>query len=371
MDPTTLENLIIREIRKAKEISRKDVADRLAIAKSTAGRRIDSMIERGIVAEIGIEERKEVGRPRRFLALHGSFGGFIGFDFDARNLYMVFVDFAQNLIEQKKIRLSKNPTKGEVISHLRNAIAEIRNSEAGLRIRGIGIGVPGHIQREGRIGLNYAFMEDWRGVNLLEELDLTPDLLHIEHNTRAVALGEYWLGSHATAKNIVCVNVRTGISAAIIANGELVAGAHEMAGEIRGWKVPTGDRETPASNCIEEAGTVRIVTDGAGVTDESWTDFLTGCRENRPDALELLSRLAAMHGDVAARIVQLLDPEVVFFAGPFTELDELYLGRVRQATAIALEGHYFAPPPIRRVTLGEYAGAHGAAALAAAESRSL
>jgi predicted NBD/HSP70 family sugar kinase len=371
MDPTTLENLIIREIRKAKEISRKDLADRLAIAKSTAGRRIDSMIERGIVTEIGIEDRKQVGRPRRFLALHGRFGGFIGFDFDARNLYMVFVDFAQNLIEQKKVGLSKNPTKGEVISHLRKIIGEIRNNEAGLTVRGIGIGVPGHIQREGRIGLNYTFMEDWRGVNLLEELDLNPDLLHIEHNTRAVALGEYWLGSHAAAKNLVCISVRTGISAAIIANGELVAGTHEMAGEIRGWKVPTGDRETPASDCIEQAGTVRIVTDGAGVTDGSWTDFLNGCRENRPEPLELLSRLAGMHGDAAARLVQLLDPEVVFFAGPFTELDELYLGLVRQATAIALEGHYFAPPPIMAVTLGEYAGAHGAAALAAAESRAL
>ena len=49
MDPTTLENLIVREIRKAKDISRKDLAERLGIAKSTAGRRIDSMIERGIV----------------------------------------------------------------------------------------------------------------------------------------------------------------------------------------------------------------------------------------------------------------------------------------------------------------------------------
>ena len=57
MDPATLERLIVKEIRKSKEISRRDLADRLGIAKSTAGRRIDSMIERGIVRETGIEER--------------------------------------------------------------------------------------------------------------------------------------------------------------------------------------------------------------------------------------------------------------------------------------------------------------------------
>ena len=371
MDPKTLENLIVREIRKAKEISRKDLADRLGIAKSTAGRRIDSMIERGIVAEIGIEDRKEVGRPRRFLALQGSFGGFIGFDFDARNVHVVFIDFAQKTLEQRTVNLSANPTKDEVLSLLRQHISEFRANEAGLTIRGIGIGVPGHIQREGRLGLNYAFMDDWRQVDLLEELSLTPDLLHIENNTRAIALGEYWLGPNAGVKNLVCISVRTGISAAVIVNGELIAGTHEMAGEIRGWKVATGDRETPASECIEKVGTVRAVTNGTGVTDESWGEFLKNCRESQPEALELLSRLAEMHAEVAARLVQLLDPEIVFFAGPFTELEELYLGRIRQATALALEGHYFAPPPIKAVTLGEYTGAHGAAALAAAQSRSL
>lgn len=371
MDPTTLENLIVREIRKAKEISRKDLADRLGIAKSTAGRRIDSMIERGIVAEIGIEDRREVGRPRRFLALRGEFGGFIGFDFDARNVHAVLIDFTQNTLEQRKIRLSSHPTKDEVLSHLRQGIAALRNHESGLAIRGIGIGVPGHIQREGRIGLNYAFMDDWRQVNLLEELDLNTDQLHIENNTRAVALGEYWLGPNAGAKNMVCISVRTGISAAVICNGELVAGTHEMAGEIRGWKIPTGDRESPSSDCIENAATVRTLTNEAGATDGSWMSFLNDCRESKVAALELLGRLTRVHGDAAARLVQLLDPEVVFFAGPFTELEELYFSRIRQATALALEGHYFAPPPIKAVTLGEYAGAHGAAALAAAESRSL
>lgn len=371
MDLTTLENLIVREIRKAKDISRKDLAERLGIAKSTAGRRIDSMIERGIVAEIGIEDRKEVGRPRRFLALQGEFGGFIGCDFDARNVYIVFIDFAQNTLEQRTIRLSNSPTKNEILSHLRQNIAEIRNNEAGLPIRGIGIGVPGHIQREQRIGLNYAFIDDWRRVDLLEELSLTRDLLQIENNSRAIAIGEYWLGPNAGAKNIVCICARTGISAAVICNGELIAGTHEMAGEIRGWQVATGDRDLPASECIEKVATVRAVTNGASDTDDSWTDFLEGCRESRPAPLELLTRLTEIHGEAAARLVQLLDPEVIFLAGPFTELGELYLGRVRKATALALKGHYFTSPPIKAVTLGEYAGAHGAATLAAAESRSL
>lgn len=371
MDPATLEYLIVREIRKAREISRKDLAEALGIAKSTAGRRIDSMIDRGLVAEIGIEDRKEVGRPRRFLALRGDFGGFIGLDFDARYLHAVFIDFAQATRLQKKIRLSAKPTKEEVLTHFRSLISEFSANPDGLPIRGIGIGVPGFIHREKRTGVKYEFIEDWKDVDLLEELSLSPEFLQIENNTRAVALGEYWLGAHNTARNLVCISVRTGISSAVIANGELLSGRNEKAGEIRGWIVPTGDRETPSSESIEKVASMRAVTGGTGSSEERWQDFVKNCREGDASSLELLGRLARMHADIAARMVQLLDPEVIFFSGPFTELDDIYLDQVRDATTAALSGHYFETPPIRRVTLGEYAGAHGAAALAAAESRQL
>lgn len=371
MDPATLENLIVKAIRKAKEISRRDLASELGIAKSTAGRRVDSMIERGIIEEIGIEDRKEAGRPRRFLALRGDFAGFIGFDFDARHLFAVLINFAQKTIRQEKIRFSATPNREEVLAHLRTLIGDFKSNEERLNIRGVGIGVPGHISRESRIGLNYHFIENWTNVDLAAELGLTPDILHIENNTRTVALGEYWLGPHAAAKHIVCISVRTGISAAVIANGELLSGCHEMAGEIRGWPVPTGNREQPASEWIEKVGTVRAVTCRTGNDEENWNHFVTACRSGDPRALEELSRIAGYHADAAARIIQLLDPEVIFFSGPFTELDHLYLDRIRKATALALEGHYFSPPPIRRATLGEFAGAHGAAALSAAEARSL
>jgi DNA-binding Lrp family transcriptional regulator len=239
MDPATLESLIVKEIRKAKEISRRDLADKLAIAKSTAGRRIDSMIERGLVRESGIEDRKEVGRPRRFLALCGGYGAYAGFDFDARHLYGVLIDFAQATLERRKIRFS----------------AEFRSLPACTRLIGTGIGVPGHVRREERVGLYYPYVEGWRNVDLASELGIDPAFLHIENNTRTVALSEYWLGPCTGTDHLLCLSVRTGISAAVVANGALVTGRHEMAGEIRGWPVG-GDL------WLEKAASVRSVIDG-------------------------------------------------------------------------------------------------------------
>lgn len=361
MDPATLESLIVKEIRKAKEISRRDLAEKLSIAKSTAGRRIDSMIERGLVRESGIEERKEVGRPRRFLALCGGYGAYAGFDFDARHLYGVLTDFAHNLLERRKIRLSPHPDRGEVISRIRETLAEFRSLPSCARLIGTGIGVPGHVRREDRVGLYYPYVEGWRNVDLCAELKLDPSVLHIENNTRTVALAEYWLGPCTGTDHLLCLSVRTGISAAVVANGALVTGRHEMAGEIRGW--PVGE-----DLWLEKAASVRAVTDGEPPGSDKWKDFVTHCHEGDKTALTTLSEAASHHGAALARMVQLLDPSVVFLSGPFTELEQLYLDRVRHAVTAALEGHFFSPPPIRTASLGEFSGAHGAAAMAAAET---
>lgn len=360
MDPATLERLIVKEIRKSKEISRRDLADRLGIAKSTAGRRIDSMIERGIVRETGIEERKEVGRPRRFLDLEGSYGCYAGFDFDARHLNAVLFDFAQQVVERRQVRLSAEPDREEIIAHLRQIIGEFGRHPAVSPLMAVGIGVPGHIRRDSRVSVYYPYITDWRNVDLATELGLDPAILHIENNTRAILLGEYWMGPLAASSNLVCINVRTGISAAIIANGMLISGEHESAGEIRGWPVP-GDL------WLEKVASVRAVTDGEPPGGDRWVEFITACQNGEEAAIAKLDEVAAHHGAAAARLIQLLDPRAVFIAGPFTELESIYLDRVRAAVVAGLEGNYFTVPPVIAATLGDSAGAYGAAAVAAAE----
>lgn len=362
MDPATLESLIVKEIRKAKEISRRDLAESLGIAKSTAGRRIDSMIDRGIVRESGIEDRKEVGRPRRFLELRSDYGSYAGFDFDARHVYAVLVDFAQGIHERTKIRLSAKPDRDEVLEQIRETLASFRQ-RSDRRLFAVGIGVPGHVRRETRTGLFYPYLEGWRDVDLSAGLGLDPEMLYIENNTRAVALGEYWLGPHMGADHLLCLSVRTGIAAAVVANGALVAGSHELAGEIRAWTVGSG------KDWIENVATVHALTDGEKTGSDRWRDFVASCLEGAEESLEVLAAAARHHGEAVSRMVQLLDPSVVFLSGSFTELEDLYFGPVRDYVVAALDGHYFQPPPIRPTTFGEFSGARGAAALAAAEAR--
>ncbi len=362
MDPATLENLIIKEIRKAKEISRRDLAEGLGIAKSTAGRRIDSMIERGIVRETGIEDRREVGRPRRFLDLRPDYGAFAGFDFDARYLHAVLVDFNLAPLERRRIPLPPSPDRDAVVALLRETIGEFRSRKPRLRIHGFGIGVPGHVRRTECLAVHYPYIKDWLNVRLDKSVGLARGKLHIENNTRAIALGEYWLGPHTGTEHLLCLSVRTGISAAFVVNGQIVSGQNELAGEIRSWPVD-------ARRSLENAASVRAIVDDASLGSDRWTEFVDSCRSGDRKALGALSTAARHHGETLARLVTMLDPEAAFLCGPFTDLEELYLGKVRHAVSRALADDDFNPPPIRPTTMGQFAGAFGAAALAAAETR--
>lgn len=364
MDPATLERLLIREIRRSSGISRRDLADRVDVARSTAGRRVDNLIDNGLVRESGVEHTAEAGRPKRQLELRGDYGTFIGFDFDARNIYGVLIDFAQSTIEEVVIPLTPRPSKDEVINHLRETIDRFRDSGHGT-LHGIGIGVPGRIQQAERLALGYPYIFEWKDVDLCKELDVGPELLRIEHNTRAMALGEYWLGSSSLIENLICINVRTGISAAIISEGRLIRGSHELAGEIRGWTVRGENDTSPKPAWLEDRATVRAISPDGVTTPEAWNEFVSNCRNGDREALNQLSEIVKLHGDTVARLTQVADPEMVVFAGSFNDIGDLYLDRVREATAIALLGQFVSPPPIRFVSLGHCTGAHGAAALAA------
>ncbi|MEM1441043.1 MAG: ROK family transcriptional regulator [Verrucomicrobiota bacterium] len=359
MDPATLESLIVKEIRKANSISRRDLADQLDVARSTAGRRVDSLIERGLVKEDGLEERFEAGRPKRFLALCGEFGHFIGFDFDARHIFAVLTDFAQNVLAEEQIRLSTPASRDEVMTQIKQTMTKFESLGSTSPILGYGFGVPGRVRQEDRVGVSYPYIEGWSDVDFAESLELDPADFYLENNTKTIALGEYWLGHGTPPEHLVCVNIRTGISAAVISNGHMLRGIHEMAGEIRGWKI-TGK---PDPEWLEDGATVRSILNNTTLT--GWQKYVDACLSGEKDAIAKLEAIVPYHADAISRLVQLADPELVVLSGAFNELGSLYLDRIRKATAEALAHHYFDPPPIQFAAKGAFTGALGAAALAA------
>lgn len=372
-----LESEVVRLIRARGALSRIALARELKLVASTAGIYVDRLVERGFLMESALAARG-VGRPPVLIELNPKRGRFIGIDFDARQVMAAAVDFTQQPLQRLRRTLPARANVERVLSTIEKLIDEAIGADK-CEVLGIGLGVPGPIDAEQGVSRSYPFLRGWRDVPIGAQIrDRFGLPTFVENNLRSMALGELWCGPGRGVRHLVCLGIRSGIGTGIIVDGQLLAGAHNLAGEIGHWKCPEGVQRTGAARkarTIEECASLTgILADAAaklargrksllGKPGETPTPAALVAAFRSGDALacELVGQAAQVHGWLVHQLATLFDPELVVLAGPLAECDE-YLIAVREAAA----SHSVAPlrARVERSTLGEFAGAMGAAALA-------
>ncbi len=377
-----LESEVVRLVRAQGPISRVELARELKLVASTAGIYVDRLLERGFLRE-SAQTARRFGRPPMLIELNPQRGRFIGVDFDARQVMAASVDFSQQPMEQACRTIPARAGVERVLRTIEELIEEAIGAGKS-EVLGIGLGVPGPIDAEGGISRHYKFIRGWSDVPIGPRIrDRFGLPTFVENNLRSMALGELWCGQGRGAKHLICLGIRSGIGTGIVVDGKLLAGAHSLAGEIGHWKC----QELPGfgnGRADADAGAPRTIEDSASMTgilaeaaarlaagrtsalggpgDAPAAAALLAAAQNGDElAWELVEQAAQVHGWVVHQLATLLDPELVVLAGPLAESDA-YLEVVRQAAA------RYSPAPLRaslvRSTLGDFAGAMGAAALA-------
>ncbi len=251
-------------------------------------------------------------------------------------------------------------------------------------VAAVGVGIAGLVDRRGvlRIGPN---LPGLRGVRVGVELESRLDLpIRVDNDATCAAWGEHLGGAARGVSDAVCVTLGTGIGAGIIAEGDLVRGAHGFAGEAghmvvdpRGPLCPCGRRgcwERFASGSglgwlgreAAEAGRFhRGVELAGGVAEHVQGEHVTqACGEGDAEALAVVRSFADWVALGIANLVTLLDCSLVVIGGGLVEAGDLLLDPVRAAFAEQV----MAPAErtdvrIVAAELGERAGAIGAALL--------
>jgi glucokinase len=359
---------LIRQTRQLNQVSRKDLANAVGNARSTVGRQVDQLVQAGYLVELGPEAMSSAGRPRILLELNPDAGCFFGVDFEARSLFGVAVDFAQNTIARHSITHQCPPSAGQLIHSIKLLLQHLNDEANGRPALAIGLGVPGHVDPTKGLALHYEHIPGWDNIPLSDEISSAFKVpVFLENNTRTMILGERWFGASTGSRHTVCINVRTGLSVAVISDGRLLRGFQNLAGEIRGWPAPPGHAASGQKN-LEEIGALSAILDpyvgeGNDLT-AAWCRFREKVDFNDGEALEKLTDIATVHGQTAATLAQLLNPEKIILTGPLSEIGDLYLDQVKAAMKAAVSGLPFSPPSIQLSKLGLYSGAVGAAALA-------
>lgn len=142
------------------------------------------------------------------------------------------------------------PTHAGGASHtfdgLMTAIAHLqRDADArGVRLEGIGIGLPGLIDVErGMIVSQKHLFPELTGVPIAERIQRETGLtVYVDNDVNALALGEALYGEGRGARSVVVLAIGTGVGGASIIDGTLVRGRSGYAGEFGhvtvDWKGP-------------------------------------------------------------------------------------------------------------------------------------
>jgi glucokinase len=101
------------------------------------------------------------------------------------------------------------------------------------QVQGIGVGVPGLVNRELGIVYDVLNIPNWKEIPLRALLEEKfPVSVYVDNDANCFAMGEYRYGAHAGNNDFVGLSLGTGMGAGIIKNGALIPDAHCCSGEF-------------------------------------------------------------------------------------------------------------------------------------------
>ncbi len=255
-----------------------------------------------------------------------------------------------------------------------------------MNIGAIGVSVPGiSFSKTGRVWAPN--IPGWTRYPLRRELESLVRgrrlRVAVENDRACSILGETWRGAARGRRHAIFLAVGTGIGAGILSDGEVLRGAHDIAGSL-GWLALQRPfrRKYRGCGCFEYhasgQGLAKIARElqsqlpprfhprGRRKPARSWTaaDVFAAYKRKDPLARAVLRQAIEFWGMAVANLVSLFNPEVIIFGGgvfgPATRfLGDIYAAAQNWAQPIAIKQVKLLPSK-----LGSDAALYGAARLA-------
>jgi glucokinase len=186
----------------------------------------------------------------------------------------------------------------------------------------------------------------------------------IDSDRSGYVLGEAWLGVARGLGDVAFVAIGTGIGIGILSGGQVIRGAHGIAGAA-GWSSLSAEWKDiyEQCGCWESEAAGPAVARLAHATDAQ--AVVAAARAGDPKAAAVLANAANYTGRGVANLISLLNPEMIVLGGGFMAgASDLLLPGIRAEVARWAQPIAAQRCRIELTTLGERAGLMGAARLA-------
>ena len=240
---------------------------------------------------------------------------------------------------------------------------------------GIGIGVPGPVSHAGVV--NKCINLGWGVFNISDTLSqLTGLKVKAGNDATVAALGECWMGGGKGCRNMVFATLGTGVGGGIVAEGQVIHGAHGAGGEIGHMVINREETETcncGKKGCVEQycsaTGVVRLAKKYLAQQDipsalrniENLTckDVFDQAKAGDAAAQAILEQVYRYLGEFLANVADVVNPEVIVLGGGVSKAGQPLLdGAKKYFDQFAF--HACRNAEFSLAILGNDAGAYGA-----------
>ncbi|MER7563215.1 ROK family protein [Streptomyces sp. NPDC097941] len=369
---------LLELVRSGRAVTRGALQQATGLSRATVGQRLDRLFRAGWLREGagGPVDSPLGGRPSITLEFDDAHAVVLAADLETRHARAAVLSLTGEIFAEHSGTLAIEDGPDAVLGELGRWFAELVE-KAGHRaeeVCGIGLAVPGPVDRESGRVVQPPIMPGWDGYDIRgrlagafsEHTGAGPLPVLVDNDANLMAYGEQRT-AYPDCSAFVLVKVSTGIGAGVVVDGSLYRGIDGGAGDLGHIRVPAGAEalcRCGSYGClaaVASGGAVARRLAAAGVPAASGSDVRDLLASGHPEAAALAREAGRQVGDVLATVVTLLNPGVLMIAGdlagtPFlTGVRELLYQRALPRSTARLE--------VVTSRLGERAGLVGAGAL--------
>jgi predicted NBD/HSP70 family sugar kinase len=294
------------------------------------------LIAAGILVE-GDATGGTVGRPVRDVRVRPDAAWFAGVKVTGDEVVAALTNLSGT-----SVATHRSPLRSHHVDTVVSAVAAGVRKLRGAALDYVCVAVAGDVDRE--VGMvRFSPFLRWRDVRLaalVEEATQTRTV--VENDVRALTLAESTAGMVVGASVVVVVTIGTGIGCGIVVDGQVLAGAHGVVGEL--GHIPVGDQSAACycggRGCVEavaaDPAVVRRVSEASGVDLSSIGAATTLARSGGVvggAAAAVFADAGTAIGRALATVANLVGPDRIVVSGEALAVYDLYAQHVRAAFA--------------------------------------
>ena len=357
-------------IRERRDITRTEIGQLTGLSRTAVTARVAPLAARGLVIEREFAPSTG-GRPAAYVSFNSGAGVVLAAAIGRSRARLAVCNMAGDVLASTDVDqepgLGPDDLMPDVVKRLDALLDDSGHRDA--PIYGVGLSLPGTVDRERGCSLDSPIMSGWDGVPLPPYFaELTDAPVILDNDANVIALAER-RGDRQAFDDLLVVKASTGLGAGIISGGSLQRGAVQAAGEF-------GHNKTAAAAGMQcrcgDTGCLEAIAGGWALVKALQADgrAVAHLREvvelaNGGDAVaRRMIRDSGRHiGEVLAAAVNLLNPAVLVVAGDMAGAYDIFVAGLREtlygnATALATRVLQVVPS-----TYGDRSGVIGSATM--------